>query len=438
MDIVQIGLDHHTAPLDVREHLAIPTDHLGDVVRAFAAEAWLTEVLVLSTCNRTEVYAVTEAPDGTSLALATLRRLLPGAPGEDIGAYAKRIGEAAAGHLCRVAAGLESSILGESEIQGQLKEAHRAGLAARAVGPVLDRLAAAALRAGKRTRTETGLGRGAISHGHAAYEAVRRVFGGLEKRTVLVVGAGEMATLAAKSLTALEGGRYVVANRSLDAARRLCDLLPNALAVPLDDAARHLGDAHVAIFAGGADVIPKDRFAEALARRRETILVLDFGVPRCVDPAIGRIPGVFLHDLEAIERWVNEALKVRRDAIPAAEAIVAEELGEFKAWCRTQRAAPAIRSLHSWAEHIRAEELARLPADAPPALRAAVEELTKRIVDRILRPPTARVRKGVEHEDPTLPTPEALANVFGLDHVETQKTLPLNDDAGPRRPGDEP
>lgn len=439
MDIVQVGVDHHTAPLALRERIAIPTDRQREVVVAFAAEPWLTEVFVVSTCNRTEVYAVTDAPDGTALALAALRRHLPTAPTDDDSLYARRLGESAAVHLFRVACGLESAILGETEIQGQVKEAHRLALEVKAVGPILDRLASSALRTGKRARTETGLGRGAISHGHAAYEAVRRVFGGLEKRTVLVVGAGEMATLAAKSLTALAGGRYVVANRSQEAAAKLAALLPSATAVPLEDAPKHLREAHVALFAGGSDAVSLAAWHEALERRRDPLLVLDFGVPRCVDPAVGRLSGVFLHDLEAIERWVNEALKGRREAIPAVETIVTEELSEFKAWHRTQRAAPAIRSLHTWAETIRAEEAARIPATASPEVRSAVEELSRRIVDRILRRPTARVRKGVEHEDPSLPTPEALENVFGLGDVETpappapRKGSPVDDPS--RRPG---
>ena len=220
MDLVQIGIDHHTASLDVRERIAIPADRLLHVVATLGAEPWLTEALVVSTCNRTEVYAVTDAPDGAALVLATLRRLVPAAPADDDSMYVRRLGEAAAEHLLRVAAGLESAVLGESEIQGQVRDAHQVALAAKTAGPVLDRLASCALRVGKRARTETGLGLGAISHGHAAYEAVRRVFGDLERRTVLVVGAGTMATLAAKSLTALQGGRYVVANRLCGAPHR--------------------------------------------------------------------------------------------------------------------------------------------------------------------------------------------------------------------------
>lgn len=330
MDLVQIGIDHHTASLDVRERVAISSDAITRITASLAAEPWLTEALILSTCNRTEAYAVTDAPDGPALVLATVRRLLPGAPADD-GVYVRRLGEAAAEHLLRVAAGLESVILGESEIQGQVRDAHRVALEAHAAGPVLDRLASCALRVGKRTRTETGLGLGAISHGHAAYEAVRRVFGGLERRTVLVVGAGEMATLAAKSLTALEGGRYVIANRSREAADALALLLPSSSVVSLDEVGEHLRHAHVALFAGGPDAVSKEAWAAALERRRDPLLVLDFGVPRCVDPAVGGTPGVFLHDLEAIERWVNDALKARREAVPAAESIVAAELSEFRA-----------------------------------------------------------------------------------------------------------
>lgn len=419
MEIVQVGIDHRTAPLAVRERIALPGDRVGPAVRSIADEPWANEVLLVSTCNRTEAYAVSTDPDAVELLMRALRRCVPNAPAEDEGVWVRRTGEDAANHLFRVVAGLESAILGETEIQGQVKEAHRVALEAKTVGPLLDRLASLALKAGKRARTDTGLSRGAISHGQAAYEIVRRLFGGLKQRTVLVVGAGEMATRAATALAALPGGTYVVANRTRATADVLAKDLAGATVVGLEEVAERLCAAHVAIFAGGGDPLSRAACQLAAARRRDPLLLLDYGMPRCVDPTVTEIPGVFLYDLEATEALMAQGLAGRREAVADAETILDEELEAFRAWHRTRRAAPTIRSLHAWAEEIRKTELAHLPADAPPPLRDAVDRMTRRIVDRILRRPTARVRQGVEGGDPALPTPDALRNLFGLDDVKT-------------------
>lgn len=414
MDLLQLGLDHHTASLAVREHAAVSADHLPALLAGLRQEPWVAEALVVSTCNRTEAYVVSADPDAPALLPRALHRLLPDAPDEASGVWVRRVGEDAARHLFRVATGLESAILGETEVQGQVKEALRAALDARAAGPVLDRLASLALRAGKRVRTETPLCRGAVSHGQAAFEVTRQIFGGLKHRTVLVVGAGEMATRAATALAALPGGIFLVANRTRETAEHLASTLPEAKVLSLEEVPARLSEAHVAVFAGAGDGLTKAHAQAAAARRRDPLLLLDYGVPRCVDPSVVDIPGVFLYDLEAIEALLAKSLAGRREAVPAAEALLDEEFSAFLAWHRTLEAVPAIRSLHAWADEIRRVELERLPADTPQALREAVESLTHRIVERILRRPAARVRQGVEERDPALPTPDHLRNVFGL------------------------
>jgi glutamyl-tRNA reductase len=388
-------------------------------VRALLArlrgEPWASEALCVSTCNRTELYVVSPDPGATTLALAALRASAPDAPGESEGVFLRRVGEDAALHLFRVAAGLESAVLGETEIQGQVREAHRVGLEAATVGPFLDRLLRGALRAGKRVRTETGLSRGAVSHGHAAAEVARRVFGDLRQRSVLVVGAGEMATRAASALTALPGGRFVVANRSPEAADALASTLgAGAAAVPLDEVPRLLSTAHVAVFAGAGAPLDPAVLSFALERRRDPLLVLDYGVPRNVPPAVAEVPGVFLYDLDALEAVVETGLSARRDAVPDAERVLGEEVTKFRAWHRALRAAPALRSLAAWAEEVRRAEVEALPLDASEEVRAAVDDLTRRLVERLLVRPAARVRRGVEEGDPTAPTPDHLRNVFGL------------------------
>ena len=413
--LVQVGIDHHSAPLAVREKVAFPAERVPTFMAAVVAEPWARECLLLSTCNRTEAYVVSDEADAAGLLRAALRRAAPEGPREEEGVWLSRVGELAAEHLFRVAAGLESAILGETEIQGQVKEAHRVAQESRALGPVLDRLVTAALHAGKRARTDTALSRGAVSHGQAASDVARRLFGGLKHRRVLVVGAGDMARRAALALAALPGGTYVVANRSPERAALLAAELEAAVPAGLEDVGAHLAQAHVAVFAGGEGALDRAACEAAVAKRRDPLLLLDYGVPRCVDPAVTDIPGVFLYDLEAIEALMAKSLAGRREAVPAVEAILAEELNGFRAWARTRRAVPAIRSLNEWAEALRRAELDRLPRNASPETRAAVDEATRRLVERLLRRPAARVRQGVERQDPALPTPDHLKNVFGLD-----------------------
>ncbi len=426
MDLVQVGVDHHRAPIDLRERMAIPGDDLPRVLTTLAAEPFLSEILVVSTCNRTEAYAATADPDAPSLLIAALRRVQPTAPAEDDGAWVRRAGEHAAMHLFRVCAGLDSAVLGETEIAHQVREAHRRALDAKAAGAVLDRLTSLALKGGKRARTDTALSRGAISHGQAAYDVTRRVFGDLKGRTVLVVGAGEMATRAATALSGLPGGRYVVANRTLTSAEVLAKTLPEGRAAGLDAATPLLAEAAVAVFAGGGEPLSRAACEAVVARRREPLVVFDYGVPRLADAGVGEIAGVFLYDLENLEQMLAKSLASRREAVPAAEAILAEEFDGFRAWHRSRAAVPAIRSLQAWAEEIRRGELAHLPPDLAPTVRDAVENVTRRIVDRILRRPTARVRQGAEEGNPALPTPASLTHLFGLDE-------PAADDVGGRR-----
>ncbi len=415
LELYQVGVDHHLAPLSVRERMALSTDDAGAVARAIHAERWPAEVVLLSTCNRTELYAVSADPTGGELALGALLRHMPAAPDPASGCYRRQSGEAAAQHLLRVACGLESAIIGETEIQGQVRDAYGRGQESGTVGPVLDRLCHAAIRAGKRARNETHISDGGISHGHAAARVVRLVFDSLVDRTVLILGAGTVATTAARALAESKGGRYVVANRTEANARALADLLPDARVTGLDALAEELTTAHVAILASGAEPLAVGDIEAVCAKRREPLLLVDLGVPRCVDAGAAELPGVFLYDIEDLEDIVANALAARREAVPAVESMIGEELEAFRTWHRGHAAAPTIRSLNEWADAIRRAELAHLPDDLPPEMKAAVERMTERLVQRLLGRAASRVVKGTGGADPTLPTAEHLRSVFGLE-----------------------
>lgn len=415
MEVFLVGIDHHFAPLEVRECLAVPKENVTTLLQSVHEASWADEALLLATCNRTELYVASNMPDGGDLAVEALAGLMPGAPEPDSPVYRMREGETAARHLFRVAAGLESAIVGETEIQGQVKDAHDLALQAKTAGRLLDRLARGALRAGKRARTETAIAAGGISHGSAAAQVAGRVFGRIANREILVVGAGQMAAQTARALAALGDGRFVVANRSLERGQALADELPHGRAVGLDEVPQRLAAAHIVVLAGGAEPLRRDVVSKALHRRRDPLVIVDLCVPRHAEAAIAELPGVFLYHLDALEELVAGALAHRREAVPAVETILAEEYGEFRAWQRTLVAMPAIHSMNEWAEEVRQKELSYLPETVNGEVREAVEKLTRRLVKKILARPTSRVVRGMEKDDPSLPTADHLRSLFGLE-----------------------
>ncbi len=418
-EVFHVGVDHHLAPLDVREHIALDQEGAEKVSRAIAAERWASELAIVSTCNRTELYVVSDDAEGGALALGAWLRHVPAAPTPESGCYRHQSGPSAIKHLLRVACGLESAILGETEIQGQVRTAHERGQALQTLGPVLDRLFQAAIRAGKRARSETPISEGGISHGSAAAQVVRRIFDSLAGRRVLVVGAGQMASQAARAVSEVGEMDFAIANRTRSHAEELAAQIPHTADVhDLDELHDLLPHAHVVIFGGGARTLTTVEMKAALKKRRDPLLVIDLGVPRYVEAAAGDLPGMFLYDLEALEQLVANALATRREAVPAVEAIVQKELADFTTWQRGRRAMPAIRTLNEWAESIRQSELSWLPEDLPPETRAHVEKLTKRLVKRLLGRAAARVVKGHGEENPNLPTADDLRSVFGLDEGE--------------------
>ncbi len=418
MDLYLVGIDHHVAPLDVRERLAIPKSEVPALLGQICERSWADEAMIVATCNRTELYVATAHADGGQLTVEALADTLPGACDLDPNLFRVREGETAAHHLFRVAAGLESAILGETEIQGQVSDAHEKALQAGTAGRVLDRLARGALHAGKRVRSETAIAAGGVSHGSAAARVAQRIFGTVEGRSVLVVGAGAMARQTAMALAGEGKGRYVVANRTAERAQELADELPTATIAGLDDIPQHLAEAHVAVVAGGGAPLTKKTVKQALSKRREPLLVVDLCVPRLAEEGIGDLPGVFLYDLEALEEMVAGSLAKRRESVADVETLLAQEFTDFRSWYRTLEALPAIHSIREWAEAIRQKELGYLPAEVNGEVRAAVEKMTNRLVNKLLARPTSRVVRGMEKEDPSMPTPDHLRSVFGLGEKE--------------------
>jgi len=390
-----VGISHHVAPVELRERVALPLERAASLART------LGDAVCLSTCNRTEVYL---AGDDGSRALSSLEELA-GAPLRSV-AY-RMHDEAAALHLFRVSAGLDSLIPGESEILGQV----RAAFDAASPGPILDRVFRQALQLGKRVRTETAIGESPASVPSAAAALAAQVFGDLTGRRVLLVGAGRIGELAAGNLAARGATIEYVANRGIEAASELAQRF-GASPLTLDDVAGKLGEVDVVLTSTSAPGLLVSA-ADVPSRRRHPLFFIDIAVPRDVDPAVHELDGCFLYDIDDLEAVVTETLAGRRVEAEHAERLVALEAERFREWQAALEVVPAIASLRARADEIRSAELAKL-GSLPEHERRTVEAVTAQILNKLLHLPTVRMKEAAAAEDGATYA-DAIRHLFGLD-----------------------
>jgi glutamyl-tRNA reductase len=397
MALVLVGTSHHLAPVELRERLGFDSELAVDAAVRLAGDGG--EAVALSTCNRVCLYLVDEdelAARSRALREFAIASRLPEAELEPF-LYMKADREAAM-HLFRVAAGLDSLVPGEAQIQGQVRAAFEAAALSGASGPVLHRLFGQALHVGRRVRAETMVAETPASISTAAAELAARVFDDLSKATVLLIGAGKMGALAAAGVIARGATRLVVANRSIERAEQLARRF-GGRPVSLDDLEDELAVADVVIASTGsrAHVLTAPQVERALrGRRGRPIFLIDIAVPRDLDPAINGLPGCYLYDVDDLERVVDGSAHSRCEEAARAEAIVAAEAETFCRWQRSLEVVPAIASLRRRAEEIRAAELARAGgrlAGLSPRERRAVESLTAQIVNKLLHLPTVRLKE---------------------------------------------
>jgi glutamyl-tRNA reductase len=414
MRLVAAGLSFRTAPLAVREAAAIPAARASTTLRYLVGHAGLHGAAVLSTCNRTDFYMV--CPDNLSAEVTPrlARYLDPGGAREVERHMVTLEDREAALHMFRVASGLESMVIGEAQVLGQFKTAHRVATEAGTVDARLDYVMRRAISTAKRVRTDTALGRGAASLSEIAVECARASLGDLEGKGVLLVGAGKMSRLAADRLHD-QGARIMTTSRG-DSSRRLARAIGAeriALAA-LEDLA---GDVDVIIASTDSPTsVLSAGVIDSLQRRRDgrPLCIVDMAVPRDVDPAAARVPGVTLIDIDDLGRRVGARLDQRRQTVPAAEEIIDAEL-EKTVTVIGQRdtAGPTIAALVEWAEELRAREVARTFAAGKPIddeTRERVEMLTRSMVRKLLHGPVTRLR---EAGDPA--TTLAIREAFRLD-----------------------
>jgi glutamyl-tRNA reductase len=378
--LLAVGVSHHHAPLEVRERLFLADGHAVELAADLARDG--SEAVVLSTCNRTEVYLSGGNPER---ARSELERRSGLELGDVLAAWEE---EDAVDHLFRVSSGLDSLVPGEAQILGQVRQAYEAALTAGATGPLLNRLFEEALHAGKRVRTEARLAELPESVAASAVDLAERTLGGLERRRALLFGAGKMSELAALDLKA-RGAEVVVSSRTLESAEELAERV-GGRAAAFDAVAVELIDADLVLSATRCPY--PILHAEAVQPRTKPLVLVDVAVPRDLDPAIGELKGCTLFDIDAL----GEGLVGREEDVRQAEEIVAQEAARFAEWRRSRGAAGAIRDLRRRAETIRAEELARAEArlaELSPRERKTVETLTAQIVNKLLHAPTVRAKQ---------------------------------------------
>jgi glutamyl-tRNA reductase len=418
MRLVLVGTSHQRAPVELRELLAYDADLRREALGRLAGDG--SEAVVLSTCNRTEVYAVSAEPAQVEERIYGELSSLSGLSHSELAPALYTVtDEAAAVHLFRVAAGLDSMVPGEAQILGQVREAYEAAREAETTGSMLHRLFRQALRVGKRVRTETAIGENPASVSSAAAELAERVFEGLEGRRILLIGAGKTSDLTAANLISRGVGEIVVANRSPERAEALARHF-GGRAVGLDTVEEELSQADVVVASTGSQglVVSGEQVARAMrARRGRPVFFIDIAVPRDLDPAINDLEGCYLYDIDDLERVVAESVAGRREEAVRAEAIVCEEADSFRAWQLSLDVVPAIASLRARAESIRREELDRVEgrlASLSPSQRRTVEALTSQIVAKLLHQPTVRMKEAAAAADGGLYA-DAVRHLFGLE-----------------------
>lgn len=399
MSVVVIGLNHRTVPLALLEPMTVLPARLPKALHELSRSDHVAEVVVVSTCMRTEIYAVANRYHNAMNDIREFIGRWSGLPPEAWSDHAYSYhDDAAIRHLFRVAAGLDSAVLGEGEILRQVRTAWEAAHAEEVDGPILAHLFRLAAETGKRVRNETQIAQGTTSLSQAAVAMAAERLGSLAGRTTLLVGAGEMGEAMATALSAAPAaGPVLVANRTWDRATALASRC-GGQAVQWGSLPEAFHAADVLLTSTGSpDVLIEADDIEAvlLARGGRPLLIVDIAVPRDVDPAVGSLPGVTVLDMDDLKRFAEDAMAGRRQEVPAAERIVAEEIERYMEVATQREMAPVVAVLHERAEAIRQSELARLEsrlAGLDPRSRRAVETLTRGIVAKLLHEPTVNLK----------------------------------------------
>ena len=415
MTLALLGVNHKTAPIELRERIAISRDELPEVTRALAALPGVSECMIVSTCNRVEIVTAIESP------AVDLSEFLQNHFGLDGSVLKDHLYEhrdqLAVRHLFRVAASLDSMVVGEPQILGQVKEAFAVARTAGTVGGQLEHLLQSAFAAAKKVRSETEIGSNSVSIASVAVDLARKIFGSLHGRTVFLVGAGKMSELAARHLVQQGAGAILVTNRTLARARSMAEEFDGRV-IPFEQLHEAASEADIVITSTGAPhaIFRREHGVAFLHKRRNRpMFFIDIAVPRDVDPAMNKLEGIFVYDIDDLQSVAASHMEERAREASNAEAMIAAEVERFHQRQRTVNVAPAIVALQKQAEELRQAEMRRIQArlgSLTPEQAAAVEALTRGLVNKFLHPPMQALKQAARENDSA--RMEALCETWSL------------------------
>jgi glutamyl-tRNA reductase len=392
-EIILLGLNHETAPVELRECIAFSEDESASALESLKKEPVISEVLLFSTCNRVEVLLVA---DNTDQAVATAKKYISEFNKIPVSEFENalyiHVGDAAVRHVFRVAASLDSMIVGEPQILGQIKEAYRTATEKKASGVILNRLLHRTFFVAKRIRTETGIGDHAVSISYAAIELGRKIFGSLTGKKILLIGAGEMAELAVEHLIRHQAGQILVANRTFERAVELAGQF-NGSAIKFEELIPSLEDVDIIISSTGSpDFILKRQQLKGMMRKRRNrpLFFIDIAVPRDIDPEINRLTNTYVYDIDDLKGIIEENIEDRQREAVKGERIVDEAVIKFRQWFESLNVVPTIKALRSKLESIADSELKKTLQSRALSDKdsEAVQRMTRALVNKILHDPT--------------------------------------------------
>lgn len=429
MLVAVAGISHRSAPVEVREKVAFPPCAGRSFVRRLKDEGVAAEAVLLSTCNRTEVYAVVEREEDRGAVLDFLA--------EDRGADRASLDRdtywftdaEAARHLYRVASSLDSMVVGEAQILGQVRDAYRAATEEQCTGPILNRLFHTSLRVGKKVRSETSIGDSSLSVPNVAVKLAEEVFGTLEGRRALILGAGEMSELVVRSLKDRGVSEVLIANRTPERARSLAERV-GGTPVGFDALARELPGADVVVSSTGSGewVVGSEVVAGAMEKRPEPLFFVDIAVPRDVDPVVQTLERVYLYDIDDLQAVVERNAGDRKEAAEQGETMIGPAVLEYMNWLSTLHVVPLIKELRDGAEQIRRHELSRAlkSMDLSPEEEKSIERMSHSIVNKLLHGPIAELKALAEAGSP-VDGVEVRRRLLALEGIEVELHRPGHD-----------
>ncbi len=403
--IIIIGLNHRTAPVEIRERLAFPPEAMGRALRGLMEKGSLKEGAILSTCNRVEVCSLARQGFQGTAEVKEFLATFHGIPPEELNGYLYHFeGDEAVKHMFRVASSLDSMVLGEPQILGQVKDAYGYGAEFRTIGPILDKFFAKTFSVAKRVRTETKVASSAVSVSYAAVELARKIFGDLSDKTVMLIGAGEMCELAARHLLSAGVRGILVTNRTFERAVKLAEEF-GGTPIRFDELPVHLKRADIVLSSTGAShfIIRKQDVEEVIrVRKNRPMFFIDMAVPRDIDPDANQIDNVYVYDIDDLNNVIETNLEERQREAVKAEGIVEEEVRSFRRWLDAQQLTPTIITLRRKYEEVKNVEVAKaismLGAD-DSRTRKVVESLASSLLNKILHAPIASLKKDADGRD---------------------------------------